>query len=291
MTKMLIIYEIIDWIEGNIHQPLSIDEVSRKSGYTKWHLQRLFKHYSGYNLAEYIRARRLSVAALELRLCHKRVFDIALAYGFDSLQSFSRAFKQRFGISPSQYRDQPDWHLSGLCPPLNVSLSDIPIQPSVKSLPDLYLMGMNFTYACSFDDVVSRREQPGFSLWQTLFKDFRIIPPVAFGLSQVKSTAEGQLEYHYFMAVGQQESAELRHAETVQLAGGTYLSFIYCGQASALKDFISYIYLNYLPTKCVTRREGPDIELFYLDSDMPDNTITSNHNIKCDYLIPVVDFA
>ncbi|WP_162364444.1 helix-turn-helix domain-containing protein [Acerihabitans arboris] len=291
MTKMLIIYELIDWIERNIHQPLSIDDVSEKSGYTKWHLQRLFKQYSGYNLAEYIRARRLSTAAIELRFCRKRVFDIALEYGFDSMQSFSRAFKQRFGISPGQYRDQPHWILSGLCPPLNVPSSGIPIQPSVKSLPDLCLLGITVTSTCSFEDVVSRREQPGFTLWQTLFKDFRIIPPVAFGLSQVKLTAEGNLEHHYFMAVSQQEKTGLRRAETMKLAGGTYLSFIYCGHASALKEFISYIYLIYLPTKRITRREGPDIELFYLNGTMPDDTITHNNNIKCDYLIPVVDLA
>ncbi|HDS6182585.1 TPA: helix-turn-helix domain-containing protein [Proteus mirabilis] len=99
-----VIKELLLWIEANLEKPLLLDDVAIKSGYTKWHLQRVFKQATGLTLASYIRGRRLTKAATELRLTKLPVLTIALRYQFDSQQSFTRRFKAVFGVTPSEYR-------------------------------------------------------------------------------------------------------------------------------------------------------------------------------------------
>ena len=106
MNQELIIQDLQQWLEKNLDKSLSLDEVAARSGYSKWHLQRMFRSVTGDALGSYIRTRRLSRAASEL--CHKdqSILDIALQSGFDSQQSFSRAFKRQFSQTPGAYRSQ-----------------------------------------------------------------------------------------------------------------------------------------------------------------------------------------
>ncbi|VZQ84375.1 Transposon Tn10 TetD protein [Escherichia coli] len=91
-----VIKDVLLWIEHNLDQSLLLDDVANKAGYTKWYFQRLFKKVTGVTLASYIRARRLTKAAVELRLTKKTILEIALKYQFDSQQSFTRRFKYIF---------------------------------------------------------------------------------------------------------------------------------------------------------------------------------------------------
>ncbi|MGR6439201.1 helix-turn-helix domain-containing protein [Proteus mirabilis] len=118
-----VIKELLLWIEVNLEKPLLLDDVAIKSGYTKWHLQRVFKQATGLTLASYIRGRRLTKAATELRLTKLPVLTIALRYQFDSQQSFTRRFKAVFGVTPSEYRK------------VDVLCSDNFQPPSILKLP------------------------------------------------------------------------------------------------------------------------------------------------------------
>lgn len=75
-----------------------------RAGFSKWYLQRMFKHHTGYPLANYIRRRRLCESACRLATGKKAILSVALAVGFDSQQSFSRSFKREYGESPGIYR-------------------------------------------------------------------------------------------------------------------------------------------------------------------------------------------
>lgn len=67
MDRVNIIHDLLDWIETHLDQPLLLDNVAAKSGYSKWHLQRMFRSTTGHALGSYIRERRLSQAAQALR--------------------------------------------------------------------------------------------------------------------------------------------------------------------------------------------------------------------------------
>lgn len=93
MDQAGIIRDLLNWLESHLDQPLSLDNVAAKAGYSKWHLQRMFKDVTGNAIGSYIRARRLTKAAVALCLTSRPILDIALQYRFDSQQTFTRAFK------------------------------------------------------------------------------------------------------------------------------------------------------------------------------------------------------
>lgn len=78
MSHQKIIQDLIAWIDEHIDQPLNIDVVAKKSGYSKWYLQRMFRTVTHQTLGDYIRQRRLLLAAVELRTTERPIFDIAM---------------------------------------------------------------------------------------------------------------------------------------------------------------------------------------------------------------------
>lgn len=118
-----IVSELLDWIEHNLDQSLTLDTIAAKSGYSKWHLQRLFKSFTGQTLGTYTRQRRLTMAATELRLTQNSVLRIADKYQFDSQQTFTRTFKKQFKITPAVYRRLDQWPSLGLYPKIELEES------------------------------------------------------------------------------------------------------------------------------------------------------------------------
>jgi AraC-like DNA-binding protein len=93
-----------DCIESHLEEPLTLQQLAKAAGYSPWHAARLFREMVGITPLEYLRARRLSRAALRLRDSGDRVLDVALEHAFDSHEGFTRAFSGRFGVTPDRYR-------------------------------------------------------------------------------------------------------------------------------------------------------------------------------------------
>ena len=106
MSHQDIIQTLIEWIDEHIDQPLNIDVVAKKSGYSKWYLQRMFRTVTHQTLGDYIRQRRLLLAAEALGPRNALFFDIAMDLGYVSQQTFSRVFRREFDRTPSDYRHQ-----------------------------------------------------------------------------------------------------------------------------------------------------------------------------------------
>lgn len=94
--------EAIDYVEENLTGKLDYAEIARRACSSEFHFQRVFGILCGYSLGEYIRNRRLSLAGSELASSEIKVIDAALKYGYDSPESFCRAFARFHGIPPSQ---------------------------------------------------------------------------------------------------------------------------------------------------------------------------------------------
>ena len=89
------------YIEENLRGEVSVAEVAKRAACSEFHLQRMFPYMTGMTLADYIRRRRMSLAALDLAAGGK-VMDVALRYGYESPTSFSRAFRDVHGATPSE---------------------------------------------------------------------------------------------------------------------------------------------------------------------------------------------
>ena len=97
--------ESIDFIEGNLTEDLDIEEIAGRAALSPFYYQRIFGALCGMTVGEYIRARRMTLAAQELSREDVKVIDAAVKYGYESPDSFARAFQKFHGITPSQARE------------------------------------------------------------------------------------------------------------------------------------------------------------------------------------------
>lgn len=94
------------YIEEHLTEDIDYSEVSRIAYCSEYHFRRMFSFLSGISLSEYVRRRRLTLAALDLRDSGVRIIDAAVKYGYSSADSFSRAFQSLHGILPSEVRNE-----------------------------------------------------------------------------------------------------------------------------------------------------------------------------------------
>lgn len=94
----------IEYIEDNINSKVDIETISKKIGISSFYLQRSFQIIVGYPIGEYIRNRRLYLAALDLKNSNSKIIDIAYKYGYETPESFSKAFTRFHGVTPSQVK-------------------------------------------------------------------------------------------------------------------------------------------------------------------------------------------
>lgn len=110
------IQKVLDYIEGNLAQDLSPEELSKVAALSPFYFQRLFTRLVKRPVNAYIKMRRLARACEPLEDKSKRILDIALDYGFNSHEHFTKSFKRAFGITPEEYRNNPV-HLNQIMKP------------------------------------------------------------------------------------------------------------------------------------------------------------------------------
>jgi AraC family transcriptional regulator len=101
------IQKVLDYIEDNLAQSHSPKELSKVAALSHFYFQRLFTRLVKRPVNEYVKMRRLARACETLEDKHKRILDIALDYGFNSHEHFTKTFKNAFGITPDEYRNTP----------------------------------------------------------------------------------------------------------------------------------------------------------------------------------------
>lgn len=92
----------VDYIESNIAEKLDYDLIAKEAHSSKFHFQRVFSILTGKSLGEYIKERRLSLAAVDIKNNKEKVIDIALKYGYQDPGAFTKAFKRFHGVTPTQ---------------------------------------------------------------------------------------------------------------------------------------------------------------------------------------------
>lgn len=95
----------LDYIEQNLTETLDMEVIAEKASFSSFYYQRIFGALCGLTVGEYIRARRMTLAAQELISSDAKVIDVAVKYGYDSPDSFAKAFQRFHGITPSKVRE------------------------------------------------------------------------------------------------------------------------------------------------------------------------------------------
>lgn len=92
------------YIRDHIHEPLDRGRLAEVAGFSIPHFHRVFTAHTGQSAASYVRRLRLERAGRKLRMGAVDITEVALAAGYDSHAAFSKAFRQQFGLSPSEFR-------------------------------------------------------------------------------------------------------------------------------------------------------------------------------------------
>jgi len=95
----------LNYVEHNLTNDIDYKEVSRIACCSEYHFKRMFSFLAGIPFSEYIRRRRMTLAAFDLKDSKMRVIDVAIKYGYHSADSFARAFQQMHGVTPTEARD------------------------------------------------------------------------------------------------------------------------------------------------------------------------------------------
>lgn len=92
-----------DFVLANLHRPIAVSEIAQAGSCSAATAERVFARYAGLSVAAWVRARRMSAAALLLRTTGLRVHEVASRVGYDDPLHFSRVFRSAFGVPPSSY--------------------------------------------------------------------------------------------------------------------------------------------------------------------------------------------
>jgi AraC family transcriptional regulator len=95
----------IDYMENHLLDDISIESIAKQANVSEFHFQRIFSVLTDITVGDYLRRRRLTLAAQELSTTDSKVIEVALKYGYDTPESFSKAFRRQHGITPSQARN------------------------------------------------------------------------------------------------------------------------------------------------------------------------------------------
>ncbi|TGV02112.1 AraC family transcriptional regulator, partial [Mesorhizobium sp. M00.F.Ca.ET.186.01.1.1] len=96
--------EALDYIEENLAGEIDVKQAARVACCSEYHFKRMFSSLAGIPLSEYIRRRRITLAAFELKDERVKVIDVAIKYGYSSPDSFARAFVHMHGVTPTEAR-------------------------------------------------------------------------------------------------------------------------------------------------------------------------------------------
>ena len=123
VNHLALVCALSKWIEEHLGRVIPLEELAAYSGYSLWHMQKIFKEVTGTSLGKYIRQRRLAGAIHLLRTSDRSIFDIALDFGFGSQSHFTYMFRKEYGITPFDFRQNQNieletkqpLHLQSLC--------------------------------------------------------------------------------------------------------------------------------------------------------------------------------
>lgn len=102
MDWIFYLQNAIDYIEDNILEPVNYDDIAKHIGFSNFHFHRVFSMLTGMTANEYIRYRKLSMAGEELSMSNVKIIDTALKYGYETPESFTKAFTRFHGFNPSK---------------------------------------------------------------------------------------------------------------------------------------------------------------------------------------------
>lgn len=256
----------VNYIEENLNGEIDYGLAARTACCSTYHFQRMFGYMAGVPLSEYIRRRRMSLAAVDLQNSQEKIVDIALRYGYSSPTAFNRAFQSVHGISPSAARKQGAPVKS--YPPVSFKLI-------VKGMGEMnyHIVEKEAFRIVGISQPMRSEIEENFAvvpeMWGkaamdgTLPKLAALMDGFPKGLLGV-SVCNDKEEWTYFIAVASTQPSE--EFQEYQVPACTWAVFPGSGNNLSIQELEQRIVTEWLPASGYEYANAPDIEV-YLNPD------------------------
>ncbi|WP_433753130.1 effector binding domain-containing protein [Paenibacillus amylolyticus] len=259
----------IEYLEQHLQDDFNIRETSAAASFSAFHFQRLFQAITGFTVLEYVRRRRLTEAAGMLLGTSEGILSIAMNFGYQSQEAFTRAFSAYFGMTPAKLRKLEADQLSLLKMQQSIDFNDYRTSldgtfhmntPRLVTREPNWIVG--YEYKTNLNDNQHYAEIPGFYHDFGLEQRFMAIPErsrpdMAYGVA-----CHFEEDGAFSFIVGEESSGASEVLEpgftSIEIPGGLYAEFTVEGSG---QDIRKMIYGSWLPQSNYERREGPDFEV------------------------------
>lgn len=273
MIKSMNVTEILSYIENNLECKINMDIICNYTGYGCRYIQIIFKKHIGMTLWQYVKFRRITRAALLLRLTSSKIIDISCRLQFDSQQSFNREFKKIVGSTPLQYRNKNEWDLGPIFSPRTVDFQH-PAPPEICFVDTGFVYGREISY----EQERMNTNKPFPLRWNRIDKHLSEDSSPLYLLSQFLIGKVHNDSIKVKTIIGRHKNNESNKFTPYKYNSGMYARLLHSGSKEKYINSINHLYLVVLPLYGLKRREGYDIELISKD----------NFGYKCELLVPVV---
>lgn len=265
MEWLIRMKEAMDYMESRMDDTLNIEEIAKVAYSSPFHFQRMFHMLTGVTVAEYIRKRRLTLAAQELAVSAAKVLEVSLKYGYDSPEAFAKAFRKAHGIAPSAARSQ-GVKLKAY-PRLSFHLSlkgDQEMDYKIVEKDRFTVIGKAWEVSCK--DGENLRVIPQF--WQEVNADGTSDKLVAIGggtdiLGICIQKVPASEEFFYWIAVEGGPDSNPQGFETAEIPAGTWAVFNSVGpMPHSIQNVWQRIFQEWFPATGYEHTGGPDFELY-----------------------------
>lgn len=253
----------LDYIEDNLSSELEYSKIAQAALCSQYHFQRMFSFITGIPLSEYIRRRRLTLAGFDLQNTNEKVIEIAVKYGYNSPDAFTRAFQNLHGVTPSKAREEGITLKAYPRIVFSLSLKGVKeMNYRIEKKPPFIVTGVKqrLSYLENLGEKVGQ-------MWQTLpqetFKQLAGLseadPPEMLG---VYNNMYEDSTTDYYIAVKTTKEIQ-ENLENLQIPELTWAVFEITGPLpTAMSDIWGRIFTEWFPTMDYEHAEAPEIEWY-----------------------------
>lgn len=263
--------EAVRYIEDNLTGEIEYEKLGQIACCSAYHFQRMFNYIAGVPLSEYIRRRKMSLAAADIQGGEAKIIDVAAKYGYSSPTAFNRAFQSVHGVSPSAVRGEGVAIKS--FPPITIKVTVKGVEEMnyrIETRKAFRIVGKSFPLSWEIERNFAEVPQ----MWQGAVEDGTIEKIVSLmngeprGVLGVSVCTDGE-EWRYYIAVS--SAAEIDDAlEEYVVPGCTWAVFPGSGTGKSIQELEGRIVTEWLPTSGYEFTNEPDIEVYFEPN--PENT-------------------
>ena len=260
----------IDYIETHLTQEVDYEQLGKIACCSSYHFQRMFGYMADVSLSEYIRRRRMSLAAVDLQSGEK-IIDVALKYDYASPTAFNRAFQSVHGFAPSQAKE-PGVSIKSF-PPISFKITIKGAEAMdyrIEKKEAFRVVGISRPLVKDFEE--NFKVLP--NMWQKAIADGTIQKLVALMEDELMgvlgvSICDDAEEWRYFIAVASTKEID-GSLEEYTIPAATWAVFSGEGTGVSIQELVKRIGTEWLPNSGYEYDNAPELEVYF--NDDPQNT-------------------